>query len=82
MHPALLRARYPRLILAGGMCNSDTLINGPRGKVEAEARELIDIGRDGGVIIGTHSLSPEVRLEYFAAYDQVCKTYGDFTHAR
>ena len=82
MHPALLRARYPRLILAGGMCNSDTLINGPLEKVEAEARELIDIGRDGGVIIGTHSLSPEVRLEYLAAYDHVCKTYGDFTHAR
>ena len=56
--------------------------NGEREKVEAEAREIIDIGRDGGVIIGTHSLSPEVRIEYFAAYDRICKTYGDFAGAR
>jgi len=76
MDPAALRARYPRLILAGGMCNSDTLINGPVARIEAEARALIDLGRDGGLIIGTHSVSPEVPLEHFAAYDAACRTYG------
>jgi hypothetical protein len=28
---------------------------------------------------GTHSISPEIPLEHFAAYDRVCRTYGDFT---
>jgi uroporphyrinogen-III decarboxylase len=61
------------------MDNTDTLINGPVERVEAEARQIIDLGRQGGMIIGTHSISPEIPLEHFAAYDRVCRTYGDFT---
>ncbi len=73
-----LRKRYPRLILTGGMCNTDTLVLGPIARIQAEARQLIDLGRDGGLIIGTHSVSPEISLEHFAAYDEVCRTYGIF----
>jgi uroporphyrinogen-III decarboxylase len=73
-----IRKRFPRLILTGGMCNSDTLIRGPIARIEAEAREIIDLGRGGGVIIGTHSISPEVPLEHFEAYHRLCLTYGDF----
>lgn len=76
MHPVELRARYPRLVLIGGMCNTDTLIHGPAEKIVAEAREIIDLGRNGGVIIGTHSVSPEVPLENFALYHAVCQEYG------
>jgi hypothetical protein len=36
MDPVRLREQYPRLILTGGMCNSDTLINGPVEKVQAD----------------------------------------------
>ena len=79
MRIANLRSRYPRLILTGGMCNSDTLINGPVAKVEAEAREIIELGRQGGVIIGTHSLSPEVPFEHFAAYHETCARFGRFS---
>jgi hypothetical protein len=74
-----IRRQYPGLILTGGMCNTDTLINGPVARIQAEARDLIDLGRDGGFIVGTHSVSPEIRLEYFAAYDEVCRTYGNFS---
>ena len=74
-----IRRQYPGLILTGGMCNTDTLINGPVARIQAEARDLIDLGRDGGFIVGTHSVSPEIRLDYFAAYDEVCRTYGDFS---
>jgi uroporphyrinogen decarboxylase len=74
-----LRKRYPGLILTGGMCNTDTLINGPISRIQAEARQLIDLGREGGLIIGTHSVSPEIPLEHFAAYDEMCRTYGNFS---
>ncbi len=74
-----LRKHYPHLILTGGMCNTDTLIHGPVSKIQAEARDLIDLGRQGGFIIGTHSVSPEIPLEHFVAYDQVCRTYGNFS---
>jgi hypothetical protein len=73
-----LRKRYPHLILTGGMCNTDTLINGPISKIQAEARQLIDLGREGGLVIGTHSVSPEIPLDFFAAYDEICRTYGNF----
>ena len=79
MDPALIRKKFPRLVLIGGMDNTDTLMHGPAERIEAEARELIDMGRDGGLIIGTHSVSPEISLENFAAYDRCCGTYGDFT---
>ncbi len=73
-----LRKRYPRLILTGGMCNTNTLIYGPASKIEAETCQLIDLGRNGGVIIGTHSVSPEIPLEHFELYDRLCRTYGNF----
>jgi hypothetical protein len=74
-----IRRRYPRLILAGGMCNTHTLVRGTRGEIEAEAREIIDLGRHGGVIIGTHSISPEVPLENFVVYHDFCHRYGAWT---
>ena len=73
-----LRDQYPRLILAGGMDNTHTLLYGPVERIRAEAREIIDLGRDGGVIIGTHSISPEIPVEHFVAYHETCATYGDF----
>ncbi len=78
MDPALIRRRFPRLVLIGGMDNTDTLIHGPIERIEEQARELIDLGRDGGLIIGTHSVSPEISLEHFAAYDRFCRTFGAF----
>jgi len=75
-----IRRRYPRLILVGGMCNSDALVNGPVERIEREAREIIDIGRDGGIVIGTHSIGPDVPLEHYLAYHRTCLTHGDFAH--
>jgi uroporphyrinogen-III decarboxylase len=67
-----IRRQYPRLVLTGGMCNTDTLLNGPVGKIRDEARRILDLGRDGGIVIGTHSISPEVPPEHFAAYLEEC----------
>jgi uroporphyrinogen-III decarboxylase len=78
MDPFALRKRYPRLVLAGGLCNTDVLLNGPVEKIKDQTRRLIDLGRDGGVIVGTHSISPEVPVEHYLAYDEACRQYGDF----
>jgi hypothetical protein len=80
MDPFQLRRGYPKLVLAGGICNSETLINGPCEKVRAESRALLDLGRDGGLIVGTHSISSEVPIENFAAYHESCMRYGVTTH--
>ena len=75
MDPVTLRKEYPRLVLTGGMDNTGTLVHGPVERIQAEARELIDLGQDGGLVIGTHSISPEIPIEHFAAYDALCKEY-------
>jgi len=73
-----IRKRYPRLVLTGGMCNTRTLVEGPVAKVRDEARRIIDLGRNGGIVIGTHSVSPEIPIEHFAAYVEECERYGAF----
>jgi uroporphyrinogen decarboxylase len=73
-----IRKAYPKLILTGGMDNTDTLINGPEERIIREAKEIIDLGKDGGIIIGTHSISPEIPLKFFQAYHRTCLTYGCF----
>ncbi len=78
MDAALIRRHYPRLILTGGMCNTHTLVHGPAAAVEAEARELIDLGQQGGLVIGTHSISPEIPFEFYETYHHTCQTYGNF----
>lgn len=79
MKVADLRLKYPHLILAGGMDNTGTLVNGPLNQIEAETRAIIDVGRDGGVIIGSASIGPDVPLEHFATYHKICRTYGAFS---
>lgn len=79
MDMAEIRRRYPRLVLIGGMDNTDTLINGPIERICAEARTIIDLGREGGVIIGAHSISPEVPLDHFVKYRETCLTYGNYS---
>jgi len=78
MDPAKIRARHPRLVLTGGMCNTDTLLNGPAERIAREARELIEMGREGGVVIGTHSISPEIPIGNFEVYHRTCLEYGQF----
>lgn len=75
MDPATLRARYPRLVLTGGMDNTDALLNGPPERIERETRELVELGRDGGVVIGL-DVSPEVPLDHFAAYDRAYREHA------
>ena len=78
MDMADLRRRYPNLILTGGLDNTGTLIRGPVERIEAETCAAIDVGRDGGVIIGSGSIGPEIPLEHYAVYRRTCDTYGAF----
>lgn len=61
-------ARGERNYVAGvGMSGLLQIDHAQRG-IEAEAREIIDLARNGGVAVGTHSVSPEIPLGDFAIY--------------
>ena len=52
----------------GGMCNSQVLPNGPEEAIHRQARGIVEAGRDGGVIIGAHSIGPDIPIEHYEAY--------------
>lgn len=72
MDMASIRHQYPKLILVGGMCSARTLVRGTAAEIEAEASEIIDLGRNGGVILGTDSVNPEIPLKNFLIYHECC----------
>jgi len=80
-----LRRKYwekygSRLILIGGMCNAHTLPNGPISAIQAQAKAIISAGREGGVVIGSHSIGPDIPPEHYLAYDLVLQSHQPDHH--
>jgi uroporphyrinogen decarboxylase len=68
---ARFRNRYGRrLAVIGGMCNTHTLPFGSPGDIEREVAAVTEIGSDGGVIIGSHSIEGYVPVRNYDAYVQ------------
>ncbi|MCC7518967.1 MAG: hypothetical protein IT578_07265 [Verrucomicrobiae bacterium] len=62
-----LRRRYGRkLVLIGGVCNTQILPRADRREIEAHLRPLLELARDGGVMLGMASVPAEMPPE---AYD-------------
>jgi uroporphyrinogen decarboxylase len=79
MHIPTLKARYgSRLALIGGMCNAHVLPRGTRREIEAQAREIIEVAGDGGVIIGSHSIGDDIPVQNYVCYHQVVMREGVF----
>ncbi|MDD5707905.1 MAG: uroporphyrinogen decarboxylase family protein [Kiritimatiellae bacterium] len=63
------KAHYGRkLSVVGGMCNTRTLPFGTRAEIEREATAIREIGQDGGVIIGSHSIEGYIPVSNYDAY--------------
>ena len=64
-----------RFVLIGGMCNIQTLPRGGRAEIAAQARAIVEAGRQGGIIIGSHSIDediPEENYDYYCAVLDEC----------
>ena len=73
-----LRARYgARLSVVGGMCNTRMLACGAWEEIRRHAEELAEIGRDGGLIIGSHSLDDDIAPEHYDFYCSVLDALDD-----
>jgi len=65
-----MKARYGnRLVLVGGMCNIHVLTHGSHDEIRRQAESIVDVAKDGGVVIGTHSIDVDVPV---AQYDYYC----------
>lgn len=77
LHIPTLKAKYgSKLAYIGGMCNAHVLPGGTREEIEAQAREIIEVARDGGVAIGAHSIGPDIPVQNYICYHQFVMKEG------
>lgn len=64
----LLPKYWGRLRFVGGICNTHILPRGNPTEVRAHVERIVDAGRNGGLVIGTHSIGPDITLETYELY--------------
>jgi uroporphyrinogen decarboxylase len=75
-----LRKKYgKKMVLCGGVCNTQILPRGDKKEIEAHVRPLIELGREGGVIIGQASIGDDVSPEAYDFYISLVKKYGNYS---
>jgi len=45
---------------------------------DGDEEAYVELMHVAGFVIGTHSISPEIPLEYFEIYEPTCRTYGNY----
>jgi len=74
-----LREKYGRkMVFFGGICNTRILPGNNRKEIERHVRSLIELGRDGGLILGTAFVSDDVPPEAYDYYMSLVRRYGNF----
>jgi len=73
------KSRYGRrLAVIGGMWHTHTLPFGSKKEIEHEAAAIVEVARDGGVIIGSHSIEGYIPVENYDCYHNFIVKYGRF----
>jgi uroporphyrinogen decarboxylase len=74
-----LREKYGRkIVFCGGVCNTQVLPRGDKKEIEAHVRPLIELGREGGLIIGQASIGDDVESEAYDYYMSLVKKFGNY----
>jgi uroporphyrinogen decarboxylase len=67
-----------RLRFMGGVCNTHILPSGDKEEITRHVERIVDAARDGGIIIGTHSVGPDIPIDVYEFYREVIATHGDY----
>ena len=77
-----LRERYEdRIVFFGGSCNTRVLPKGDPVEIEAMVKELAELGRDGGLVVGSASIGDDISPQSYDYYIRMLEKYGDYTHS-
>ena len=72
-----LKKKYSnKLAYIGGICNTKILPSGDKKNIESHVRPILEIGRYGGVIIGTASIGKDISVESYEYYQDLIERYG------
>ena len=66
----LLPRYWGKLAFVGGVCNTHILPRGNPAEIRQHVARLAAAGRDGGLVIGTHSIGPDISVESYELYRQ------------
>jgi uroporphyrinogen decarboxylase len=72
----LLPRYWGRLSFVGGVCNTHILPGGDPGAIRRHIERLVDAGRDGGLVMGTHSIGPDISVDSYELYRRVVLERG------
>jgi uroporphyrinogen decarboxylase len=76
MDVVALRKQYGRrLALLGGLDNAHILPSGTSAELEAHVRHVLEAGQEGGLVIGAHSIGPDISV---ARYDELQRLIARF----
>jgi len=75
--PALKKEYGNRVAFIGGMCNSYVL-PGKKEDIRSQVESILGVAREGGVIIGAHSIGPDVPIENYQFYVKLIEGKGRF----
>jgi len=76
--PALLKRFSHQMTYFGGVCNTRILPSGDKKRIEQHVRPIIEVAREGGVVIGSGSIGPDISLETYDYYIQLLDKYGKY----
>jgi len=79
LHPVELRERYgERLALLGGMDNALIMPRGDPDELRRHVLEVLSAGEGGGLVIGTHSIAPDISVQTMELVRELIVEYGQY----
>jgi len=72
----LIEKYYGRLFFIGGVCNTQVLPGGDEERIRRHVGAIVEAGKRGGLVIGTHSIGPDVSVESYELYREIVATAG------
>ncbi len=69
---------YGKLAFIGGICNTQILPGNEMHIISKHVEAAVEAGRNGGLILGTHSVGPDISVEAFDLYRKIIKERGAY----
>ena len=77
-----LRERYgEKVVFFGGICNTSVLPGGNKKEIESMVRRLIELGRAGGLVIGSASIGDDILPETYDFYMRLLQRHANYSDA-
>ncbi|MFH1007528.1 MAG: uroporphyrinogen decarboxylase family protein [Candidatus Latescibacterota bacterium] len=75
---ALRKQFGDRMVFFGGSCNTRVLPKGDPSEIESMVRELAELGRHGGLVVGAASIGNDISPASYDFYIQMLEKYGQY----